>query len=128
MNLHAVASPVVSAVNPMQTLMIQRSAGYATAADGTQVPTYRKAIYRQGQVQPLSSKDLRQIEGLNLQGDVRAVYIQGRIDGVVRIDSKGGDLITDLDGQVWLVNQPLEQWPDWCKVCVTRQNETQSTE
>lgn len=74
------------------------------------------------QVQSLTFRDLTQIEGLNLQGTRRAIYLSGRIDGIVRSRHKGGDLISLPDGTEWLVAQVLEQWPDWCKVAVTLQD------
>lgn len=77
------------------------------------------------QVQALTNKDLRQIEGLNLNGLSHAMYLFGDVQGVVRADNKGGDLVTMLDdGTVWLVNLVLENWSPndgWCKVAVTRQ-------
>lgn len=75
------------------------------------------------QAQALTGKDIRQIEGLNLSGDMQTFYFEGRVDGLVRADSKGGDLITKPDGTVWLVGAVLERWPDWVKVVAVRQND-----
>ncbi len=77
------------------------------------------------QVQPLSSRDLRQIEGLNLGGEIRKIYISGDLNGVIRPQLKNGDLITTPDGQVWLVNQSLEsfaQTSGWTSAVMTLQN------
>lgn len=77
------------------------------------------------QVQALSFKDLTQIDGLNLNGTKRAIYVNNRLDGIVRPDGKGGDLITIPSGVskgVWLIAMVLEQWPDWCKVVATLQD------
>ena len=76
----------------------------------------------QAQVQALTFRDIVQIEGLNLQGTRRAIYLSGRVDGLVRSLNKGGDLITLPDGSVWLVAMVLEQWPDWVKCAATLQN------
>lgn len=76
------------------------------------------------QVQPLSSKDIRHIEALNIQGVERAIYIDGHIDGLVRAENKGGDLITIADGPnpgTYLVREMLEAWPDWSKAAVVMQ-------
>ena len=77
-----------------------------------------------GQVQPMGWKDLQQIDGLNLQGTMRKCYLYGQVEAIVRADGKGGDLITDPSGKVWLVNNVLEDWTyaGWCAVVVTLQN------
>lgn len=77
------------------------------------------------QVQPLSSQDLRQLEGINLGGDARGVYVNGDLNGVVRVLLKGGDLLTFPDGTIWLVKQQLEGFnmtAGWTKVAVVLQN------
>lgn len=78
-----------------------------------------------GQVQPMTFKDLMQVEGLNLNGKKKAIYLNGSIDGVVRIELKGGDLITLPDGTVWLVAQQLEDFSissGWCKAAMVLQD------
>lgn len=122
MNLHGIAGPAVAAVNPQVPVRIQISTGYTTEATGRRVPTYAPPITRMAQVQPLTFRDLQQIEGLNLQGERRGIYLFGHIDGIVRQESKGGDLITLPDDSVWLVAMILEDWPDWVKAAITRQN------
>jgi hypothetical protein len=62
------------------------------------------------------------MDSLNLQGDFQAIYINGHVAGLVRPNNKGGDLITLQDGRNYLVTTVLEDWPDWCKVAVTQQN------
>lgn len=130
MNLHQVASGVIAAVNPFQPVTIQASTGYATAAGGKRTPTYAPAVNASGQVQDLTGKDLRQLEGLNISGSQRTIYLNGIVSGVVRMSQRGGDLITLADGTVWLTTQVLEQWDTvngtlgptgWCKVSVTLQ-------
>lgn len=111
----------------MVWVTIQVSAGNVTQADGTQVPVYRRAVRRLGQIQPMSNRDLRQMEGVNLQGSPQSLYIQGNVDGLVRVEGKGGDLVITEDGKTWLVVQPLENWPDWCKVVVTLQNQIEGS-
>lgn len=121
MNLHQMASGMVGAVNPFVPVSIQVSTGYTTAADGKRAPTYAPFVIKPGQLQSLTFRDLTQIEGLNLQGTRRAIYVNGRVDGLIRGESKGGDLITFPDGTVWLVAIDLEAWPDWCKLAATLQ-------
>jgi hypothetical protein len=75
-----------------------------------------------GQMQPMSGKDLRQVDALNLNGTMRSVYFNGKIDAIVRSFRKGGDKIVDPQGNTWLVAQVLEQWDSWAKVAVVLQD------
>lgn len=75
-----------------------------------------------GQIQNLTFRDLQQLEGLNVQGVRHAIYINGRVDGIIRSQNKGGDLVTFADGSIYLVAHVLEYWPTWCKVAATLQN------
>ena len=125
MNLHGIASGYVAAVNPWLTASIQASTGYTTNSDGSRVPSYAAAVAVQVQMQSLTYRDLQQLDGLNLQGERRALYVNGDWQGSVRPDNKGGDIITMQDGTVWLVAQVLENWysnDGWVKLCVTRQD------
>lgn len=125
MNLNAVANGVAVAVTPNLSATIQISAGSTVNADRSRTPTYTTFTDVPVQVQALSFRDLQQVDGLNLQGIRRAIYINRRIDGLVRQDNKGGDLITLTDGPdagVWLVAMVLEYWADWTKVACTLQN------
>lgn len=80
-----------------------------------------------GQIQPLSYKDLQQIEGLNLNGTRRTIYLYGVVDAIVRSMRKGGALIYGPGDNIWLVAMVTEQWfdalPSWCAVVATLQNE-----
>ncbi len=84
------------------------------------------ALNMVAQVQPMSWGDLHMVEGLNLTGTRRKIYLSGSVDGVERVHRKGGDLITipaGVDAGVWLVAQVLEQFPDWVSAACTLQNE-----
>jgi hypothetical protein len=81
------------------------------------------ALVLQSQLQPLTFQDLMHLDGMNIQGSQRALYVQGAFNGVVRPTQKGGDLVTLPDGKIWLTTHVLEQWPDWCKFAVTLQND-----
>lgn len=122
MNLHAIVAGAIDAVNPRERMTIERSTGYTTAPSGARTPAYDPPRQVLGQVQSLTFGDLRQVEGLNLDGTKRAIYLEGHWEGLVRSESKGGDLITRQDGTVWLVAMVLEQWRGWTKVAVTQQN------
>ena len=122
MNLHAVVSGVISAVNPNQPATLAVSTGYSTSASGARTASFAAPVTVTAQVQELTQRDLRQLEGLNLQGAQRSVYLTGALSGTLRVTAQGGDLVTLQDGSVWLTTAVLEQWPDWVKVAVTLQD------
>ena len=111
------------------TVVLQISTGYSTNADGSRVPSYAAPFTLIGQWQPVTYTDIQMISGLNIQGYRRKIWLNGEIDGLVRVDNKGGDLITDPLGRVWLVALVTEQWeestavPNWASAIVTRQNQ-----
>ena len=84
MNLQQITAGAVSAINPMVPCSLQVSTGSTTNADFSATPTYVTAVNVMGQVQSLTFSDLRQMEGLNIQGTKRAIYLQGDVEGVVR--------------------------------------------
>ena len=121
MNLHGLVKGAIGSVNPFEAVAVSVSTGYALAADGTQTPAY-DSFPAQAQVQALTYRDLLQVNSMNIQGTRRRMYFFGEVDAIVRMLNKGGDTITRADGTVWLVVYVLEQWPDWCAVCVTLQD------
>lgn len=125
MNLSGIVGGYVAAINPWVTASIQLSQGYTTNPDGHRVPAYTPAATIQVQMQAMTYRDLMQVDGLNINGEKRAMYINGTWEGVARPDGRGGDLITLPDSSVWLVVQVLENWgyqDGWTKVAVVRQN------
>ena len=128
MNLHSLVSSVISAINPNSKITIQTSDGYTINPDGTPVPRFAPAYDAWAQVQELTTRDLRQLEALNVQGSMRTLYISGELDAIIRVSQKGGDLITLGDGSVWLTTSVLEQFyegttPNWVKVAITLQTD-----
>jgi hypothetical protein len=124
-NLNSIAAGVVSAVNPWTRALIQLSTGSTPNADGTRTPTYCVPIEVFAQVQPTSWKDIQHLDALNIQGIRWKAYINGEVDGLVRPEDKGGDLLTIISGRhqgVWLVAQVLEQWEGWVCAAITLQN------
>ena len=73
------------------------------------------------QVQALTSPELRQLDSLNIQGVMKAVYLSGRWHGAVRVGQQGGDLLK-FHGQTWLAVQVIENWSTWSKLAVVLQN------
>lgn len=86
-------SGAISAVNPMVNGLVRVSTGASIAADGKRTPTYQDVPDVPMQVQALTYKDLVQLDGLNLNGTRKAIYIGRRVEGVVRPENRGGDLI-----------------------------------
>ncbi len=111
----------ISVVNPEIPVELRASTGYTIDSEGQRLPAFADPVTIMCQVQALTFRDIQMLDGLNLQGERRAVYCEGRISGLVRQDNKGGDLLTFPDGTVWLVAMVLEAWPDWVKVAVTQQ-------
>lgn len=129
MNLHGIVRGAITSVNPDIPAVIAISTGYTVADEGTgrQVPSYLPRQPIRAQVQPLTWRDIQQLDGMTLEGTRRKIYVYGRLDGLVRPQKKGGDLIYIQEGVnkgTWLVAIVLEQWPDWASVAATLQNES----
>ena len=123
MNLHAIVSPVVGAINRNVFGDLVTNQGYSTDAAGRRTPTMVTVEGVRMQVQALSGPELAQLDGLNIQAVKRGVYLFGDVQGVVRPEAKGGDLLR-FSGREWLVVAVLETWGEakWCKVAVTLQD------
>lgn len=125
MNLHAIAGPIIAAVNPMILATLRASSGNTTLASGKRTPNYSADQLVPAQVQALTFRDIQQVEGLNLQGTRVAIYLYGKVSGLIRAQQDGGDIIIISAGAnagTYLVAMVLEQWPDWVKVACTLQN------
>lgn len=123
MNLHGIVSGAIGEVNPFVACSLQGSLPPTTGPTGKRTPAYADPVTISCQIQPISWRDMRQLDGINIEGERRSLYIKGQWQGVLRPGEKGGDLITFPDASVWLVVLVSEQWPDWCHVIVTRQNQ-----
>jgi hypothetical protein len=81
----------------------------------------------QAQVQPITWRDLQQLDGINLGGVKWKAYLRGEVDAIVRSEKKGGDLIVipppSRHAGTWLVVQVLEQFPDWCCCAIVLQDQ-----
>lgn len=122
MDLRGIANGVTSTVNPNKTVTVLRSTGYTIGAGRKQVPSYAAPVTGPGQIQALDANDIKQLDGLNIQGTIRAIYLRGVLAGVVRPDGTGGDII-QIDGQTWLVVKVLEGWPTWTKAAIVLQGD-----
>ncbi len=113
MNLRATANSVTKVINPNfpATLFISTP---PIVVNFVPVPQYDKASII-AQVQPLSSKDLRLLDALDIQGAEKAIYLNGPALAISRIKKLGGDLIVFAngvlpEGNTWLVLAQLEIW------------------
>lgn len=122
MNLHAIAAPIVAIVTGGATAVWLRSTGYATSPAGARTPTFTTIPAVDIRVQSLSTPELALLDGMNIQGVKRAVYVSAHVEGADRKDGKGGDLL-QFGGATWLVATVLEDWDQsgWCKAAVVKQ-------
>lgn len=120
MDLRTIANGVSSVVNDNKIVTVLRSTGYTIGAGRKQVPTYADPVSGPAQIQALDGKDLQQIDGLNIQGTIRAIYLRGVLAGVIRPDQTGGDIV-QIGGETWLVVKVLESWPTWTKAAIVLQ-------
>lgn len=124
MNLNALVAPIVASVNPQVVATYQQYKRTSTDTDGSRAAAYEYPVDVLVQKQPMTYRDLIQVQGLNLNGEKCSIYVDGNWKGVSRPRLRGGDLITLPCGDVWLVAQELEAWSDtagWCKVACTLQ-------
>lgn len=119
MNLHSLASGIVGVVNPPVLATLHQSIGYVTASDGSRTPAYSSTT-GEIQVQALTAAELQHLNGLNISGNLKKVFLDGKWNSIMRAAGTGGDLFT-FDGYDWLVVHVLEQWPDWSSVVVSQQ-------
>lgn len=100
-----------------------------TAPDGSRDPEYAPSFDVMLAVQPISTGDLRKLEGLNIQGVTEKLYLNGQLRGLQRINKLGGDLVVLRDGRTFLVKAVLEAWRfvsagnGWCCCAVVLQND-----
>lgn len=130
MDLRGLANAVSSTVNPNITVGIKRSTGFTTdPLSLKQVPAYAATVTGPAQLQALDNDDLKQLDGLNITGTLRAIYMRGVLAGVVRPTQQGGDVVTiaaqagvpDMLVGTWLVVRVLEGWSGWTKAAIVLQ-------
>ena len=127
MNIRGIANKYIQVTNKNQLINWVQSNGYVTDDAGKRTPK-TLTLTVEAQIQALSATDLKHIDGLNITGLMRSVYMYGNAAGVVRADQIGGDILVfpEVPGgcnKNWLINQVIETWSDWCHVIVTLQVE-----
>lgn len=122
MDLRGLANGVTSTINPNETVTVLRSTGYTIGAGAKQFPSFAAPVTGPAQVQALDANDIKQLDGLNIQGTIRTIYLRGTLAGVVRPNQTGGDIVQrGSPSQDWLVVKVLESWPDWTKAAICLQ-------
>ena len=129
-NLRGIANSAIQQINPNQLIKISAPNGWTVDPDTLiQIPAYTQ-VEAQGNVQSLSSDDLDQMSGLNIEGTLRAVYLYGNWGGVLRPDGQPNTILTFTTNESgitkereWNVFKVLEVWATWCKVAVVLQAE-----
>lgn len=120
MNLHKVSSSAIRRVNPNIPAVLKKYAGEVELPGRKVGPSYLPDQDVTIQLQPLSKEDLQHIDGMNLQGLIKAIYVNGNYFSVQREMEQGGDIFV-INGGEWLVVAPVELWPDWCRLVVNLQ-------
>lgn len=132
LNLHSIVRGPIGTVNPDYSGTWKKSNGFTQDATGRPIPAYVVTTNVPMQVQAISGRDLVHTDFISQQGVKRTVYCFGNVQGIVRPDVKGGDLLLfpeDRGGanRTWLVTHVLETWgPDttgWCRVGVVLQTD-----
>ncbi len=121
MDLRSIANSAANVVNDNKIVTVLRSTGYTIGTGRKQIPSYATPVIGPAQIQALDGEDLKQIEGLNIQGTIRTIFLRGALAGVIRPENKGGDIV-QFDGHSWLVVRVLESWPNWTKAAIVLQN------
>lgn len=123
MNLHKIANSAIRRVNPNIQAVLKKYAGETIGPGRKPAPSYLPDQSVTIQLQPISRGDMQHVDGLNIQGLAKSVHINGNFYSVNRTLDKGGDIFI-IDGRTWLVVEPLELWPDWCRLLVVLQVDT----
>ena len=128
MNLRKLANSRTRRINRNVKAVWRKSTGYTTSEDGTRVPVFADTDIMINP-QAVAAK-FQHIEGLNIEGVSRSVYIDANnIMGPVRPDVRGGDFLVfaqypGREAQAWKVLDIMETWPAWSHViAVLDQNE-----
>lgn len=127
MNIRALANAATSRISPNMPIIWRQNMGIVQDMKTGKRSANWQDTPLVGQVQALTSHDLRHIEGLNQQGYTRAIYLNAQAMGARRSEMKGGDLFL-FNGQTWKVISVPENWPlnGWGKVIVAlRQTDEQ---
>lgn len=120
MNLRSMANGLTSRVNPNIPATLKKYAGQTMGPGRKPEPSYLPDQAVTVQLQPLDAGDLGHIDGLNLQGLIKSIHVNGNYFSVQRELEEGGDLFV-IGTDTWRVVKPIELWPNWCRLVVNLQ-------
>lgn len=128
-DVRGIANRAIQPVNPNIPAIYFRSQGYTTNPAGKQIPAFQPGAGVIIQLQAMRGSDLKHIENYNQQNVYRNVRMWGYTQGLVRTDSRGGDILQFPESpgdvnQTWLVSAVLENWPTWSSLIVCLQRNT----
>lgn len=125
MNLREIANACIQGINPDQTVTWRRSGGYTVLPSGKTVPSYEDTECL-ANVQSLSDQQLRHMNGLNISGVMRSLYLSSNAMGISFRQIRGGDLFIfrefeGVEPTTWKVVNAAETWDNWAHVIVVQQ-------
>ncbi len=120
MNIRQIANSAIQRVNPDVQAILKKYAGNTIGPGRKPVPSYHPDQMVTVQLQPLSRGDIQHVDGLNIQGLAKVIYVNGSYFSVQRELEKGGDIFI-INGEQWLVVEPVELWDSWCRLIVVLQ-------
>ena len=121
MDLRTISNAATNTVNPNLPVTVQFSMGYTVGAGLKQIPSYSAPVAGFAQLQALSEEDVKHLDGMNIQGATWSIILHGALNGALRANAQGGDLVT-FNGQTWLTVAVLEQWPLWTRAAIRLQD------
>jgi hypothetical protein len=125
--LRGIANRSLQGIRRDESVTIARSTGSQIGAGLKPVATYADPVTTVAQLQALSGDDLKQLEGLNIQGTLLSCYVDGQIKAVERPGGTGGDLITMTASSryagTWLVVHVFENWGEWTRAAICLQSQ-----
>lgn len=115
MNLHAIANPVVAAVNPNESVQWYENLGQSNDASGYITPLFAEAVTMTAQVQSESDAALYYSDKVGQNSIIRRFYLHAAPEnptaGIVRAEVRGGDyLFRTLNGCWYLVDAVLDDF------------------
>lgn len=120
MNLRQIANNAITSINPNISAVLKKYAGETIGPGRKPVPSYLPGQNVTIQLQPISRGDMQHVDGLNIQGLAKVIYVNGNYFSVQREMEKGGDIFV-INGEQWLVVEPVELWPNWCRLIAVLQ-------
>lgn len=120
MNLHKIANNAIRRVNPNIQAVLKKYAGETIGPGRKPAPYYLPDQNVTIQLQPISRGDMQHVDGLNIQGLAKVIYVNGNYFSVQREMEQGGDIFV-INGEQWLVVEPVELWDSWCRLIVVLQ-------